>query len=137
MRLPRVLADGDVSVVAAEIHVARSSRTAEDTARFWAIEHLAGPHLDEVAAVNRARIAEVWDAVRERLESEIRYWDQPTVETRAQEGEGTKPRLNSGRARALASRWSAVPDGKPASPIWWREKRRPAGPIKTKEVVQA
>ena len=79
-----------------------AGRTAEDTARSWAIEHLAGPHFDEVAAVTHARVEKVWDAVRQRLESEIRYWDQRTEEIKAQEIKGKKPRLNSGRARARA-----------------------------------
>ena len=79
-----------------------AGRTAEETARSWAIEHLAGPHFDEVAAMTHARVAKVWDAVRLRLESEIRYWDQRTEEIKAQEIKGKKPRLNSGRARARA-----------------------------------
>ena len=79
-----------------------ADRTAEETARSWAIEHLAGPHFDEVAAITHARVAKVWDAVRERLESEIRYWDRRTEEVKAQEIAGKKPRLNSGRARARA-----------------------------------
>ena len=79
-----------------------ADHAAEETARSWAIEHLAGPHFDEVAAVTHARVAKVWDAVRERLESEIRYWDRRTEEIKAQEIAGRKPRLNSGRARARA-----------------------------------
>ena len=79
-----------------------AGRTAEETARSWAIEHLAGPHFDEVAAITHARVAKVWDAVRQRLESEIRYWDQRTEEIKAQEIKGKKPRINSGRARARA-----------------------------------
>ena len=84
-----------------------AGRTAEDTARSWAIEHLAGPHFDEVAAVTHARVEKVWDAVRQRLESEIRYWDQRTEEIKAQEIKGKKPRLNSGRARARADELQA------------------------------
>ena len=84
-----------------------AGRTAEDTARSWAIEHLAGPHFDEVAAITHAWVAKVWDAVRERLESEIRYWDQRTEEIKAQEIKGKKPRLNSGKARARADELQA------------------------------
>ena len=84
-----------------------AGRTAEDIARSWAIEHLAGPHFDEVAAITHARVAKVWDAVRERLESEIRYWDQRTEEIKAQEIKGKKPRLNSGKARARADELQA------------------------------
>ena len=84
-----------------------AGRTAEDTARSWAIEHLAGPHFDEVAAITHARVAKVWNAVRERLESEIRYWDRRTAEIKAQEIAGRKPRINSGRARARADELQA------------------------------
>ena len=84
-----------------------ADRTAEDTARSWAIEHLAGPHFDEVAAITHARVAKVWNAVRERLESEIRYWDRRTEEIKAQEIAGKKPRIKSGRARARADELQA------------------------------
>ena len=84
-----------------------ADRTAEDTARSWAIEHLAGIHFDEVAAITHTRVAKVWNAVRERLESEIRYWDRRTEEIKAQEIAGKKPRLNSGRARARADELQA------------------------------
>ena len=40
--------------------------------------------------------------MRERLEAEIRYWDQRAEELKRQELAGQKPRLNSGRARARA-----------------------------------
>ncbi len=79
-----------------------ADRTAEDAARSWAIKHLAGPHFDEVSAATDARVTKVHAAVKQRLESEIRYWDQRTTELKAQEIKGSKPRLNSGRARARA-----------------------------------
>ena len=79
-----------------------AGQAAEETVRAWAIEHLAGPHFDEIAAVTHNRVARVSDAVRERLESEIRYWDRRTEEIKAKELAGGKPRLNSGRARARA-----------------------------------
>jgi len=84
-----------------------AGRTTEDTARSWAIEHLAGPHFDEIGAITHARVEKVWDAVRQRLESEIRYWDRRTEEIKAQEIKGKKPRLNSGRARARADELQA------------------------------
>src|SRR5699024_8941004 len=43
-----------------------ADRTAEETARRWAIEHLAGPHFDEITTITRARVAKVREAVRER-----------------------------------------------------------------------
>ena len=96
------LTDEQQALLNGRLDVDWAGRTAEDTARSWAIEHLAGPHFDEVAAVTHARVEKVWDAVRQRLESEIRYWDQRTEEIKTQEIKGKKPRLNSGRARARA-----------------------------------
>ena len=85
-----------------------ASQTAENTARAWAIEHLAGKHFDEIAAITDARVAKVKAAVAERLHSEIRYWDKRASEIRAQETAGRKPRLNStlaqSRAEDLAAR---------------------------------
>lgn len=75
---------------------------AERTARDWAIEHLAGPHFAELDTVARERVARVRAAVKNRLESEIRHWDQRTEEIKAQELAGKTPKLNSGRARARA-----------------------------------
>ena len=79
-----------------------ASHTTEATARAWAIEHLAGPHFDEIAEITKARIAKVTDAVAERLHSEIRYWDKRASEIKAQETAGRRPRLNSARAQARA-----------------------------------
>ena len=76
--------------------------TAESTARDWAIEHLSGPHLEEVVAITKARVERVREAVRERLESEIRHWDERTEQIKAQELSGGRPKISSGRARARA-----------------------------------
>ncbi|MCY3562215.1 MAG: helicase-related protein [bacterium] len=76
--------------------------TAESTARDWAIEHLAGPHFEEIAAITKARVERVREAVRERLESEIRHWDERTEQIKAQELSGGRPKISSGRARARA-----------------------------------
>ncbi|MXW61888.1 MAG: DUF3883 domain-containing protein [Acidimicrobiaceae bacterium] len=79
-----------------------AGHTAEVGARDWAIEKMANPHFQEVRTVVNNRIARVENAVRERLEAEIRYWDMRTEEIKAQEISGGKPRLNSGNARARA-----------------------------------
>ena len=47
-----------------------ADHTAESAARDWAIEHLAGPHFDEITAVVEERVAKTRMAVRERLEAE-------------------------------------------------------------------
>ena len=96
------LSEGQQTLLDGHLDLDWAGRAAEETARSWSIENLAGPHFDEVAAVTHARVAKVWDAVRERLESEIRYWDRRTEEIKAQEIAGRKPRLNSGRARDRA-----------------------------------
>ena len=80
---------------------------AERTARDWAIEHLAGPHFAELDTVARERVARVRAAVKDRLEGEIRHWDQRTEEIKAQELAGKTPKLNSGRARARADELAA------------------------------
>ena len=85
-----------------DLDTAWAGQAAESVARDWAIEHLAGPHFESVAAVVQDRVDRVSEAVRVRLESEIRYWDRRTNEIKAQEIAGGKPRLNSGRARARA-----------------------------------
>ena len=79
-----------------------ASQTAEDTARAWAIEHLAGQHFDEITAITDARVTKVKAAVTERLHAEIRYWDMRASEIRAQETAGRKPRLNSTLAQSRA-----------------------------------
>ncbi|WP_419839405.1 helicase-related protein [Candidatus Poriferisodalis sp.] len=88
--------------LAGDLDTVWASQAAESVARDWAIEHLAGPHFESVAAVVKDRVDRVSEAVRVRLESEIRYWDRRTNEIKAQEIAGGKPRLNSGRARARA-----------------------------------
>ena len=87
---------------AGDVDTAWAGQAAESVARDWAIEHLAGPHFESVAAAVKDRVDRVSEAVRVRLESEIRYWDRRTNEIKAQEIAGGKPRLNSGRARARA-----------------------------------
>jgi superfamily II DNA or RNA helicase len=75
---------------------------AEAAARDWAIEKLASPHFEEMAAVTAERVAKVRAAVEERLNAEIIFWDLRTEELKAQELQGKRPRISSGRARARA-----------------------------------
>ena len=96
------LPDDERALLEGRLDLDWASHTAEDTARAWAIEHLAGPHFDEIDAVTDARVAKVKTAVAERLHSEIRYWDKRASEIKAQETAGRKPRLNSTRAQARA-----------------------------------
>ena len=96
------LSDGQRALIDADLNLDWVDQTAESTARDWAIEHFAGPHLDEIAAITKARVDKVREAVRERLESEIRHWDARTEEMKAIELAGGRPRISSGRARARA-----------------------------------
>ncbi len=84
-----------------------ADQAAELAARDWAIEHMAGPHFEEMNVVTGERIAKTREAVRERLEGEIRFWDQRAEELKAQELAGKKPRVNSGRARSRADELEA------------------------------
>ena len=96
------LSDEQRALIDANLNLDWVDQTAESTARDWAIEHFAGPHLDEIAAITKARVDKVREAVRERLESEIRHWDARTEEMKAIELAGGRPRISSGRARARA-----------------------------------
>ena len=96
------LTDEQQGLIDANLDLAWVDHAAESTARDWAIEHLAGPHLENVADITKDRVDKVQEAVRERLESEIRYWDERTEEMKAIELAGGRPRISSGRARARA-----------------------------------
>jgi superfamily II DNA or RNA helicase len=82
--------------------LAWASNGADATARNWAIANLATPHFDDVATVTRTRIARVREAVIQRLDLEIRYWDARAAELKAKELQGKKGNLNSGKARQRA-----------------------------------
>ncbi|MDR0644765.1 MAG: DUF3883 domain-containing protein [Treponema sp.] len=47
----------------------------EEMAREYAIEHLTGPHRDEIEKIRTAQVNKVEAAVKRRLDSEISYWD--------------------------------------------------------------
>ncbi len=79
-----------------------ASSGVDSTARNWAVANLATPHYDEIATVTRARIQRVREAVIQRLNLEIRYWDSRAAELKAKELQGKPDRLNSGRARQRA-----------------------------------
>ncbi len=90
-----------------EIDLAWANRTAESTARDWAIEQFAAPHVEEITTVVRARVDKVRRAVEERLRAEIAYWDGRCEEIKRQELAGRTPPINSGRARARADELAA------------------------------
>ncbi len=95
------------ALLAGHLDSAWAGPATESVARDWAIEHLAGPHLESVAAVVQDRVERVSDAVRVRLESEIRYWDRRTNEIKTQEIAGGTPKLNSCLARRPADELAA------------------------------
>ena len=71
-----------------------------------AIEYAVGTatraHLEEVKRRTIDRVERTVKAVRDRLESEIRYWDHRANQLKEQELAGKQPRLNSGKARTRA-----------------------------------
>jgi len=95
------------AVIDAHVDDGWADRTAENDAKNWAIEHLAGPHFAEMTTITRTRVAKVRAAVRKRLESEILYWDRRTEEIKEMELAGKKPPLNSGNARKRADELEA------------------------------
>jgi superfamily II DNA or RNA helicase len=79
----------------------------DDVAQNWATANLAGPHHASVNEVVQAKVERVRAAVRERLDSEILYWDLRAEDLKAQELQGKKPRHSSGRARTRADELEA------------------------------
>ena len=101
------LAEEQADLLDGHLDLDWAGHAAEVGARDWAIEQMATPHFEEVRTVVTSRVARVSEAVRERLEAEIRFWDLRAAEIKAQELAGGKPRLNSGRARARAEELEA------------------------------
>ncbi len=92
----------DQALLKGRLDINWADHIATEAAKNWAIEHLSQPHFAEISRATHARVTKVYEAVRERLEAEIRYWDQRAAELKQQELAGRKPLLNSGRARARA-----------------------------------
>ena len=73
----------------------------------YAIEHLVPGHLEEVRDRREAWIAKTQQQVRQRLESEIRYWDARAIELREREDAGkSRSKLNSRNAAQRAENLS-------------------------------
>ncbi len=98
----RPLEDDESTLIATNIDHTWADAGVDGVARNWAIANLATPHFADIAEITKARIDKVRQAVEERLDSEIRYWDARAAELKQQELHGKKPRLNSGRARQRA-----------------------------------
>lgn len=79
----------------------------EDSAQAWAIEHLAGPHFDDVVTRVKDRVDRVREAVRERLTAEIQYWDKRAADLRAEEVAGKNVRLVASEAERRAEELEA------------------------------
>lgn len=99
--------DDQRSLIAEHLDADWIDRSAEASARDWAIEHLATPHFEEIAAITGVRVAKVRAAVEQRLSAEIVFWDVRTEDLKKQELAGKKPRISSGRARARADELEA------------------------------
>lgn len=76
--------------------------TIEQAALDYAITELVPGHLQEVRSRREELVDLTIRAVRERLLSEIRFWDHRAHQIRLQEEAGKTPRLNSARARQRA-----------------------------------
>ncbi len=100
----RPMGDDERSTVAGVLDGDWITTALSTTARTYAIEHLAGPHHDEVRRITEDRVTRVREAVNERLSSEINYWDARASEAKAKELQGKKPKggFTSGHARNLA-----------------------------------
>ena len=74
-----------------------------NTAQSYAIEHLAQVHYQEVSRIVTTRVQKVRAAVKERLEKEIRYWDERVHTLKAKELAGKSTGgFTSGHARNFA-----------------------------------
>lgn len=100
------ITDEQRSLVADSLNLDWADASAETRAREWAIEHLAQPHFEERSTVTRARVAKVRKAVKERLVSEIRYWDRRAAHLKAREEE-TGRNWNSAQAARRADELEA------------------------------
>ena len=98
----RPLDEDEVVLVADKVDHSWADSSVDGVARNWSIANLATPHFSSIAEVTKARVGKVRQAVEERLDGEIRYWDARAAELKQQELHGKKPRLNSGRARQRA-----------------------------------
>jgi superfamily II DNA or RNA helicase len=101
------LTDEQLRLVHEKVDTSWANQIAEASARSWAIEHFAHPHLAEISTVIKQRVGKVREAVRDRLVSEIRYWDKRTEEIKQLELTGKKSPLNSGLARSRADNLEA------------------------------
>lgn len=72
-----------------------------------AVTELVPAHLEEVRRRTVARVDRTMAAVRQRLESEIAFWDARAAELRAHEAAGKQPRMNPDRARRRADELQA------------------------------
>ncbi len=105
----RPATDEERALLAGSSVAERFSRDAERLAMDWAIAHLAPEHLAEVRERTVERVERTLAAVRERLITEIAYWDHRAEELKALELAGKTGRggINSGIARARAEELKA------------------------------
>ena len=106
----RALTEDEASLVAANVDHSWADGEVERVARNWAIASLASPHLRETSDITRARVSRVRRAVEQRLNSEIRFWDEAAEKYKEQELNGIKPKFTSGYARQQADDLAARRD---------------------------
>ena len=98
----RALTEDEAALVAAGVDHSWADGKVERIAREWAIDNLASPHLDAVSAFTKVRVDKARQAVEDRLNSEIQYWDRLAGDCKQRELRGEKPRYSSGYARQRA-----------------------------------
>ena len=74
----------------------------DDLAITYSIKTAIPEHLAEVRRRTEARVEKTMREVRERLDAEIRFWDNRANQLKDQELAGKQPSMNSGRARERA-----------------------------------
>lgn len=79
-----------------------SGTSLEDAVLCHAVDHLIPDHLRQVKERQDDMTKKTTEAVKSRLEKEIRHWDHQAHQFKAQEAAGKQPKMNSQRARERA-----------------------------------
>jgi hypothetical protein len=98
----RPLADDECALVTPLLDQAWLQDDLEGHALAFAVDTLVPGHLADVRQRREELVAKTMAAVKERLTTEIAYWDHRAEELKAQEAAGRQPRMNWQRARQRA-----------------------------------
>ncbi len=98
----RPLADDECALVTPLLDQAWLQGDIEGQALAYAVDTLVPGHLAEVRQRREELVAKTMAAVKERLTTEIAYWDHRAEDLKAQEAAGRQPRMNWQRASQRA-----------------------------------